>query len=421
MNLNVDRSYLVEVASRLCKVPTNVELGYDTLMEADDPKLVHYIQEAVRPELERIGAPQLIDAGNNLVAAFGPAGTGRSLLFQSYCVSQHHNLMEDPFSGKVESAAAYGFDEPAVFGMGVSQNKAHQAVLLAVFKLLIDTDAKLSGRLYWSVNCEGRSSHDCTAAILAALPETPSFCIVQYGSGLRMSLGNRGRVDVSVHIRGKSTHSSTPQAGLSAIEGANEVMNRLKTLTWPDKHSILGGRQAIVYKLAFEPLAPHTLPSDAYLTIDRRLLPGEEPEVATNEIRRRLGDLSPYELAVETGVYMLPALVPADESHVRAFQDANRAVRGHPADEYHHGGTYDAGGTASAGIPTVMFGAACPAPGLTGVDFVTVADMETEANVLAQFVLTQLAEVLDQAAQGTTTSTPGGAKMNGSRGETYLA
>lgn len=359
-------------------------------MEPDDPKLVHYVQEVMRPELRAIGAPEPIAAGNNLVAAYGPAGSGRSILIQSYCVSQHHNLMEDPFSGKVASAAAYGFDEPAVFGMGVSQNKAHQAALLAVFKLLADSGARLGGRLYWSVNCEGRSSHACTAAILAALPETPSFCIVQYPTGLRLSLGNRGRVDVNVHVRGKRTHSSAPEAGLSAIDGANQVMNRLKTLAWPDRHPILGGRQAVVYKLAFEPLAPHTLPSDAYLTIDRRLLPGEEPEPATAEVGAALGDLSPYGLSVEAGVCMLPALVEPAEPHVRAFQAASQAVRGQPAVEYHHGGTYDAGGTAAAGIPTVMYGAACPAPGLTGVDFVTVADLEAEANVLAELVLSEL-------------------------------
>ena len=360
-------------------------------MEPDDPKLVHYVQEIVRPELSAIGAPEPIAAGNNLVAAYGPTGSGRSILIQSYCVSQHHNLMEDPFSGKVASAGAYGFDEPAVFGMGVSQNKAHQAALLAVFKLLVENGARLKGRLYWSVNCEGRSSHACTDAILAALPETPAFCVVQYPTGLRLSLGNRGRVDVNVHIQGKSAHSSVPEAGLSAIDGANEVMNRLKTLTWPDRHPILGGRQAIVYKLAFDPLAPHTLPSDAYLTIDRRLLPGEDPGTATAEIRAALGNISPYRLRVEAGVCMLPALVEPAEPHVRAFQAASQAVRGEPAVEYHHGGTYDAGGTAAAGIPTVMFGAACRAPDLTGVDFVTVADLEAEANVLAELVLCQLA------------------------------
>ncbi len=54
----------------------------------------------------------------------------------NYTPAQHHNLMDGPFSGKIASAREFGSDEPAVFGQGVSQNKAHQAVMLAVLKAL---------------------------------------------------------------------------------------------------------------------------------------------------------------------------------------------------------------------------------------------------------------------------------------------
>src|SRR2546428_3384699 len=51
----LDHRYLVDTLVRLLKVPTEVPLGPNTLMEPDDPKLVHYVQEIVRPELQRIG------------------------------------------------------------------------------------------------------------------------------------------------------------------------------------------------------------------------------------------------------------------------------------------------------------------------------------------------------------------------------
>jgi hypothetical protein len=35
----LDRAYLVETLSRLARVPTDVPLGFGTLMEPDDPKL----------------------------------------------------------------------------------------------------------------------------------------------------------------------------------------------------------------------------------------------------------------------------------------------------------------------------------------------------------------------------------------------
>jgi acetylornithine deacetylase/succinyl-diaminopimelate desuccinylase-like protein len=297
--------------------------------------------------------------------------------------------MEDPFSGKVGSAAAYGCDEPAVFGQGVSQCKAHQAVMLAVLKLLRDSGVRLRGRLYWAVNNEGRSTHACSEAILGALPEKPQFGVLQTGTDLSLSLGNRGRVDVRINVRGKAAHSSVPHTGLSAIDGAYLVMERLKMLTWPDRHPILGGRHAIIYKMRQWPLAPHTLPSDAELVVDRRMLPGDDPDAATDEIRATLGDMAPYDVTVERDVYMLPALVDPDDSGVRALQDSNRAFRGHEAETVYGQGTYDAGGPCALGVPTVMFGAS-GGVGLMGADFVSISAVEIEAKVLAHFLLSQL-------------------------------
>lgn len=385
-----DRGYLVETLSDLAKVPTDVPLGFRTLMEPDDPKLVHYVQDVLRPELVRLGMYDLLDAPrNNLVARLGTGRTGRALLIQNYTPAQHQNLMDEPFSGKVGSAIAYGYDEPSVFGQGVSQNKAHQAVMLAVIKLLKSSGVELQGKLYWAVNNEGRSSHACSYAIVDTLEEKPSFGIVQFGTGLALSLGNRGRVDVDIHVQGAASHSSAPEDGLSAIEGAHQVIQRLKTLSWSTRHPLLGGRQAIVYKVRYEPVAPHTLPSDAYITVDRRLLPGDDVDEATQEIRDAIGDLSPYKVTVQRGVHMLPALVDEAGPGVQALQEANEAIRGQRAETIYGKGTFDAGGPCSLGIPTVMFGAS-GGVGITGTDYVPISAVEAEAKVLAHIILSQL-------------------------------
>ena len=386
----LDRGYMVTTLSALARVPTDVPLGFDTLMEPDHPKLVHYVQDVVRPELTRLGVYDLVDVPRNqLVARVGRGTSGRSLLILNYTPTQHHNLMENPFSGHVGSARAYGSPEPAVFGQGVSQNKAHQAVMLAVLKLLVESDVSLGGRLYWAVNNEGRSSHACSEAILEALDEKPSFGVVQIGTGLKLSMGNRGRVDVDVHVRGKAAHSSAPGEGLSAIEGAHRVIERLRGLSWPDRHPILGGRHAIVYKIRYEPVAPHTLPSDAYLTVDRRLLPGDVPDVAAEEVRRAIGDLSPYAVDVSTGVYMWPALVDPEHAGVRALKVAHREVTGRDVEIVYGQGTFDAGGPCRLGVPTVMYGAT---GGIwpTGADFVPISALEVEARVLTRLILSEL-------------------------------
>ena len=385
-----ERSYLIEKLSQLARVPTDVPLGFETLMEPDDPKLVHYVQEVMRPELVRLGAGDLISAPrNNLVVRLGKGHSGRSLLLQNYTPAQHHNSMKAPFSGKVASARDYGIDETAVFGQGVSQAKAHQAVMLTVLKLFNESGMKLRGRLYWAINNEGRSSHACTESILGVLDQKPNFGIIQIGTGLKLSLGNRGRVDIDIHVQGKAAHSSTPQEGLSALEATNEIFNRLKSLTWQDRHPLLGGRHAIIYKVKYEPVAPHTLPSDAYITVDRRLLPGDDPEAATQEIREAIGDLSPYRVTVERGVYMLPALVDPDQPGVKALEAAHRSVVRSELETVYGQGTFDAGGLCRHGVPTVMYGAT-GGDWPTGDDFVPVSAVETEARVLWQVILDQL-------------------------------
>lgn len=385
---NLDRSYLAEMASAFAQVPTDVPVGFETLMEPDDPKLVHYVQDVIRPRLAPLDVDLIEAPRNNLVAGVGSGSSGTSILFQNYTVTQHHNLMPEPFSGKIASAREFGFDEPAVFGQGVSQNKVHQAVMLTVLKLLRDANVRLDGRLYWAVNNEGRSSHDCSTAILRSLPEKPDFCVLQVG-GLRISLGNRGRVDVNVHVRGQATHSSSPQLGHSAIDGANEVLNRLRVLSWDDRHPILGGRHALVYKIRYEPIAPHTLPSDAYLTVDRRMLPGDQPTEAVTEIARAIGDMSPFGVEVTQGSHMWPSIVDADDAGVVALATAHRAVTGRDAETYYGQGSFDAGGPSSAGVPTVMYGAKAGVwP--TGTDFVPISHIETEARVLAALALTLL-------------------------------
>jgi acetylornithine deacetylase/succinyl-diaminopimelate desuccinylase-like protein len=386
----IDRSYLVETLSRLARVPTDVPLGFETLMEPDDPKLVHYVQDIVRPELVQLGCYDLIDAPrNNLVVRLGSGKSERSLLIQNYTVAQHHNLMTDPFSGRVANARAYGHDEPAVFGQGVSQNKAHQAVMLAVLKVLQSRAERLRGRLYWAINNEGRSSHICSEAIIGVLDSKPSFSVIQIGTGLRLSLGNRGRIDVVIHVAGKAVHSSTPEQGLSAIDGVHLVLDRLKRLSWVDRHPLLGGRHAVPYKIRYEPVAPHTLPSDGYITVDRRLLPGDDPLAAVAEIREVIGDLSPYRVEVQPDVLMLPALVEEDDPGVFDLREAHTAELGRPVEIEYLQGSFDAGWACSVGIPTVMYGAG-EGSSLLGADFAPITDVEAEARVLTRLILGQL-------------------------------
>lgn len=386
----LDEQYVVNTLVELLKVPTNVPMGTDTLMDPDDPKLVHYVQEVVRPKLQTVGVSDLIEAPfNQLIARLGKGESGKALLLMAYTPSQHSNLMSDPWSGRVAMGTEHGFDEACAFGQGATQNKSHMASVLGLLKTLVDSGTDLSGTLYCAVNNEGRSSHQCSDAIISVLPSHPTFGVVLQRTNFDLQLGNRGRVDIDVTVRGKASHSSRPDLGHSAIQGATEVIRRIAKLEFSGNHPQLGGQHAEPYQVSYSPLAPHTLPDYAHIRIDRRLLPGDDIDQAVEDVRRVIGDLNPFDVTVERGVHMLPALVEPSDPGVQALSAAHATVFGNPPRHYYHAGSYDAGGPNAHGIPTVQYGVN-GANTLLGEDFVPLSAVIAETKVLATLVMKYL-------------------------------
>lgn len=387
----IDREYLVNTLVKLLKVDCSVTLGPQTLMEPDDPKLIHYVQHVIRPELQRIGVYNIIDMPKNqIVVRLGSGEKDASLLIMAYTPVQHHNWMRDPLSGKIQIPIEHGIMEPCAFGQGASKNKAHFAAMLTLLKAFVDSKVKLKGTLYFAANNEGRSSHECSWAMIPELDPKPKFGLVMIRGGNKISVANRGRVDVLIHIKGKITHSSRPEDGLSAIDGALEVLNRIKKMKFIKTHPKLGGQHAIPYQLTFDHVAPHTLPGHARIKIDRRLLPGDDIDEAVDEIREAIGDMSPWEVTVEKDVFMLPSVVEPESEIVRALQRAIYSLDGKEAELVYGRGSFDAGGPTNLGIPTVMWGRPDYGTTIMGDDFVTLRGVEEEVIILGRLILNLL-------------------------------
>ena len=210
---------LVDDLAALARVPSAVPLGEETLIEPDHPTLRHYVQEHLRPAFLRLGAYDIIDLPRNQFAVRLGEGDGPCLALMAYTPTQHHNLMDDPWSGRIRTPVELGLDEPCLFGQGVTQNKTHQACLLDLARWVLTERVPLHGTLLLCVNNEGRSSHDCTHAILDGLPRTPDLVIQLFPTGFDLTVGNRGRVDVIIEIQGMTAHSSYAGRGTGHRRG----------------------------------------------------------------------------------------------------------------------------------------------------------------------------------------------------------
>ena len=396
---------LLRSVVELARVPSAVPLGRHTLIEPDDPLLVDYVQHHLRPKFQDLGCTDIIDLPRNQFAVRFGSGDGPCLALVAYTATQHHNLMADPWSGRIATPLGWGVDEPCVFGQGITQNKVHQACQLSIAAWLAGSGARFDGTLLLCVNNEGRSSHDCSSAMLDALPVVPELMVQLFPTGFEISVGNRGRIDLHVEVRGQAAHSSSPPPGGGVIAATTEVLNRISALDADVRrrtHPRLGREQAVPYQVVFDPLAPHTLPASAHITVDRRLLPGTDPEATAAELRRALDGLDVgCEITVRGGVVMLPAEFPDERAELlEPLEAAIQRHSGSTATHKIHEGSFDAGGPSARGVPTVMFGV--PEEGdLLGDDFVRISDLRLQERILRNTIATFFG--LDEANEAQTT------------------
>jgi len=392
---HLDLDFLESKLVQLVQTPSDVPTG-EIAIEPGDPKIGHYVGEVVRPILEQLQLEELgVDDLNNLTGSIGAGSSDSSLLLVGYSVSQHANQMEHPYSGRIASGKEFGPDEPCVFGKGASQNKGALAALMTALKLLKDQGLELSGKLFVVLNSEGQSSHRCIEQVFNDNRIAAQAGILCVGTGNRISLGNRGRVDVYISVRGKTAHSSQPWLGINAIEGLQEVLARLRAVKLDQEHSILGKTQLTVYNVACTPSSPHTIPDLCRAIVDRRILPGEDIHAVVDEIREAVVEIETGAVEVEMGAYMLPALVDPQHPLVHLLEEGMQGITGAPAQTFYPEYTFDAGYPCQAGVPTVMFGPSSWADVRLGeeivqTEFVALSQVVTAAKTYAYSILRYL-------------------------------
>ena len=330
--------------SRFVEADTSVRPG-ETRVDARDERLRTFMTDVAGPELERLGASVKLDVANNLLARFGP-DRGTELLYVSYPATHHGNEMEQPLRPRTRAGLWVG--------LGASQGKGGLAAVCAAVARLREEGIDPAGRISVAVSSEGSSSHASAKVLYRSFDHLPVGAVLVVGTGNRISLGNRGRVDVVVRVQGRATHSSAAGPGDNPIPVVAEVLRRLEAVPAPTpSHPQLGSPSLVSYRLECGPVAPHTIPAWCELVLDRRILPGETAAAAVAEIEDALAGLP---VSVTPAATMLPALVEPDSTVVRALQAGARATIGRRLETLYRRDTFDAGYPCALGVPTVMFG-----------------------------------------------------------------
>jgi acetylornithine deacetylase/succinyl-diaminopimelate desuccinylase-like protein len=295
-----------------------------------EPQVLGLIRDVIKPELEQAGLHPSIDEKGNLVLRLNGRGNSGRLMLVGYAMNAAPSTMQNPYSGAIVDGSPYELDGECVWGRGACEQKGSLAAMMAATRFIGANKIELPADLYFVVSTAGETGrHDSLAYVLDHGKVKTDWCIID--GPPEIQLGNKGRVDVLVIVRGKQAHSSRPWEGINAIEGTMKVLEKLKRLMpYPEEkaHPELGKVTLTPNAMESFPKATHTIQSECRIMFDRRLLPGDDPKKAIQQMRDAIGKIEPFEIEIEPRDFMYPSEVSKDAEVVRALEHGIRTMLG---------------------------------------------------------------------------------------------
>ena len=356
-----------------------------TSMLESEPQVLALIRDVIKPELEEASLRPVIDAVGNLILHIkGRTRTDR-LILVGYAMNAAPSTMPNPYSGEIVDGAPYKLNGECVWGRGTCEQKGSLAAMLAAIRFLGAGKIELPSDLYLIVSTAGETGrHDSLAYVLDHDRVEADWCIID--GPPQIQLCNKGRIDILVIVRGKQSHSSRPWEGVNAIDGAMKVLDKLKPLMpHPEAktHGSLGKVSLATNAIESFPKATHTIQSECRIMFDRRLLPGDDPKRAVQQMIEAIGKIEPYEIEVQPKDFMYPSEVGKDAEVVRALEHGVRTVLNYEPQYTFSTAANDTGLFNYRGIQAINYGSRDIRFQHTDHDLVSLNDVFNAAKVFA--------------------------------------
>jgi acetylornithine deacetylase len=185
----------------------------------------------------------------------------------------------------------------AYYGLGTADMKSYFPIILETLERLGDT--KFNQPITVVATADEESTMSGARLIQSENKVSGRYCIIGEPTGLKPIHMHKGILVETIHIEGRSGHSSDPTLGNSALEGMNDVINALRS--WRDQLQAEfnnPGFKIPVPTLNFGRIyggdSPNRICANCELSMDLRMLPGmnldDLSEALRNQVKQTLHD-----------------------------------------------------------------------------------------------------------------------------------
>jgi putative selenium metabolism hydrolase len=320
----------------------------------------------IRQEMEKVGFDEIrVDPMGNIL---GRIGSGKTVIAMdahtdTVGVGDPKEWAWDPYKGKIENGYIYG--------RGSCDQRAGMASMVYAGKMIRDLNL-FGDYTLWVVGSVQEEDCDglCWLYILKEDGIRPDCVVITEPSKLGIYRGHRGRMEIEVHLRGRSCHASAPERGDNPVYKMSRLVQEVEHLNERLKSDPFLGKGTIAVT-DIRAMTPSlcAVPGACTIHLDRRLTAGETKESAVAEVRALPGakdaeiEILTYDVPSYTGLrYPMEKYYPTwvlEESHplAKAAVSTFRGLwdKAPVVDKW----TFSTNGIASMGlmgVPTIGFG-----------------------------------------------------------------
>lgn len=311
-------------------------------------------------ETELIGDTEIIP---NLIATLR-RGNGPVLLFNAHVDVVPTGTVDawshPPFAAEI--------DNGRVYGRGAGDDKASVTAQVMGAIALARSGVPFSGTLIVNVVGDEETGGRHGAKFVAEnIANPPDFVIVGEQTFNRVAVGEKGFAATNVTVHGRAAHGALPWEGANAIEGMAAVILALRDELWPKleqrTHPYFHHSSASINMIEGG-VKQNVVADRCAIYIDRRIIPGEDPQAGVEEIRtiaeRAVADLPDIRVEVAPANSGAASMSDPDSPVVQAMLTANTYL-GLNTDLTGFSMGTDGRHFAALGIPTIIYGPGDPA------------------------------------------------------------
>lgn len=245
-------------------------------LSGQEGEIVRFIEK----KMKALGYDEVIvDSMGNVV---GRIGNGeKAILFDSHVDTVEVNDEEKwdvpPFSGDIVDGRLYGR------GSVDMKSGAAASIYAGVIAKKLGFDAGKTIYVSCSVfeeDCDGENLKHS----FKELNLKPGYVIICEPSNNKITLGHKGKAQISIKTQGISAHGSAPEKGLNAIYEMAEIIQRVekKNLELIKKDG--PKRTLVMSRISSTSASLNAVPSECEVYLDRRMVPGETEEAIKQEM-----------------------------------------------------------------------------------------------------------------------------------------